>query len=128
RELPGVGGSITATTIAPNGAIAAAGSADGKVYLWAAADGKPLGAMPAHAGGVTGVAINAAGNGFVTVGADGLLRAWALPINPTKSLPQPDRVLGARLSPDGKRLVTAGADKMVRTMAFPAGTPERQFA
>jgi WD40 repeat protein len=77
---------------------------------------------------VTGIALNAVGNGLVTVGADGVLRSWAYPVNASKSIPHPDRVLGASLSVDGKRLITAGADKIVRSWAFPANTPERQFA
>src|SRR5262249_45014617 len=126
RDFAGATAAITSIAHWPNGAAVAAGTADGKVFLWTA-DGKPNGTLVAHTGAVTGIAVNGNGSGFVTVGADGVLRSWAYPINPSKSIPHPDRVLGATLSPDGKRLVTSGADKVVRTWAFPAGTPERQF-
>lgn len=126
REFTGSTAGVTAVTLWPNGTAVAAGTADGQVFLWTN-DGKPAGTLFAHSGAVTGIAVNANGSGFVTVGADGVLRSWAYPVNASKSIAQPDRVLGMTMSPDGKRLVTAGADKIVRTWAFPAGTAERQF-
>jgi WD40 repeat protein len=126
REFSGATAAVTSVAHWPNGTAVAAGTADGKVFLWTA-DGKPAGTLTAHAGPVTGIAVNANGNGFVTVGADGLLRSWVYPTNASKTVAHPDRVLGVTLSPDAKRVVTAGADKIVRTWAFPAGMPERQF-
>jgi WD40 repeat protein len=126
REFIGATAAVSALALWPNNAVVAAGATDGKVFLWTA-DGKLAGTLAAHTGAVTGIAVNANGNGFVTAGADGVMRAWAYPLNASKSTAQPDRVMRITLSPDGKRLITAGADKMVRTWAFPALTAERQF-
>jgi WD40 repeat protein len=126
REFTGATAGITATALWPNNATVAAGTADGKAFLWTA-DGKPAGTLIAHAGAVTGIAANPNGTGFVTVGADGMLRSWAYPVNPTRTIASPAAILGGSLSPDGKHLVTAGADGVVRTWAYPAGTPEKQF-
>jgi len=126
RDFAGATAAITSVAQWPNGAAVAAGTTDGKVFLWTV-DGKPAGTLNAHVGAVTGIAVNANGSGFVTVGADGALRSWAYPIIASKTIPHPDRVVGTALSADGKRLITAGADKIVRTWAFPAGTAERQF-
>src|SRR5262245_6418242 len=126
REFTGVTAGVTTTALWPNNAAVAAGTADGKVFLWTA-DGKPSGVLTAHAGAVTGIAVNASGSNFVTVGADSVLRSWAYPANPAKSIAHPAAILGATPSADGKHLVTAGADGVVRTWAFPAGTAEKQF-
>jgi WD40 repeat protein len=126
REYTGATGAVSAVTLWPNNSVVAAGTSDGKVFLWTA-DGKPAGTLAAHTGAVTGIAVNANGNGFVTVGGDGVLRSWSYPVNASKSTAQPDRVMRMTLSPDGKRLITAGADKVVRTWAFPAVSAERQF-
>jgi WD40 repeat protein len=119
RDFAGATAAITSAAFLPNGSVAA-GTADGKVQVWAA-DGKPVTTLAAHTGAVTGVAMT--GNTLLTTGADGVLRSWAYPINPTRSIPHPDRVLGAALSPDGKRLATVGAGKVVQLWSMADGKP-----
>lgn len=123
RDFAGAPAAVTAAAFLPNGVVAA-GTADGQLVLWSG-DGKVTATLPAHAGAVTGIGLT--GNTLVTAGKDGVLRSWAYPINPSKAIAQPDRVLGLTLAPNGQRLVTAGADKVVRTWGLPAGNQERQF-
>ncbi len=121
-------GAATAIQAAAMNATTVAGAgADGKLYLWNPADGKIIAQPLAHLGGVTGIAFHPTQPIVATVGADGLLKTWSLPIPAARSITTPDRVLAAILSPDAKRLFTAGADKIVRSWTFATGAPERQF-
>ncbi|MFO0844214.1 MAG: WD40 repeat domain-containing protein [Gemmataceae bacterium] len=111
-----------------NGGALVAAAAGGKVMLWQGKDGQALMSQPAHAGGVTGVALSPAGNHLATVGQDGWLRLFAVPPAPARAVPHPDAVRAAALSGDGKRLATGGADRTIRL--FPIDNlkaPERQL-
>jgi WD40 repeat protein len=119
RDFVGAPAAITSAAFLPNGAVAA-GTADGRVQIWAA-DGKPTATLAAHTGAVTSVGMT--GNTLITSGADGTLRSWAYPVNPTRSTPHPDRVLGAAVSPDGKRLATVGAGKAINLWSMAEGKP-----
>lgn len=128
REYAGATASITCVSFIAANAVVAAGTADGKVALWTAADGKLLAVLPAHAGGVTSLQAGPNGVGFVTTGVDGMVRSWVYPITPSRSIAHPERILGTALSSDAKRLVTGGADKLARVWTLATGAIERQFA
>ncbi len=121
------GAASTPQAVAMNSTMVAAGGADGKLTFWKVADGKLQAQVPAHAGGVTGLAFQSGQPIVASVGADGMLRLWSLPTNGTRSIATPDRVLATATSTDGNRLFTAGADKVVRSWTTATGAPERQF-
>lgn len=127
KEFPGAGATLNALTASGNGSTVIGGGNDGKLYLWKSDDGKLTAQVLAHAGGVTGVAYHPTQPVLASVGADGLMRTWALPVNPSRTVATPDRVLATALSGDGKRLFTAGADKVVRSWNVATGAAERQF-
>src|SRR5207249_4055993 len=82
---------------------------------------------PAHAGEVTGIAFHPNGVQLVTVGADGSVMTWALPMAPAKSIAQPADVKAALISSDGKRVLTANADNQVRLWATANQQVEKAF-
>src|SRR5262249_58156568 len=92
-----------------------------------AGEGKLLAQSLAHGGAVKGVSFHPSNTQLLTAGADGLVKAWALPPVPARSLSHPDAVLAAALSADGKRLVTGGKDKVVRTWNPANSEVERQL-
>lgn len=109
-----------------NNALTAAGTTTGQLLIWGN-DGKLIFQGPAHAGELTGIAFHPNGNQLATVGADGKLAIWALPIAPTKSIAQPGDVKVAIVSADGKRVLTANADNQVRVWATANGQAEKAF-
>jgi WD40 repeat protein len=129
KELPAAPGVLTCVAAAPGNALTAAGDRDGRVAVWDAKKGELLASPVGHAGAVTAVAFNGAGNQLATVGKDGFLRLWAVPPAPTRSLAQPDAVRSAAVTPDGKHLVTGGADKVIRSYRLDQPqTPPRQLS
>jgi WD40 repeat protein len=125
RQLPRASAPLAA--VAAGGAWAAAGGREGQLFLWNLSEGKLLTQIPAHEGGVTGVAFRAAGPQLVSSGADGRLKLWAVPLKPARTLPHPDAVLALALRPDGK-LYTGGADKLLRAWDLNKLQLERQFS
>jgi WD40 repeat protein len=120
---------LQSLAIAPNGAMIAAGTADHKLFVWHADDGKLLSQVRAHEGPVTSVAFNAASNQMLTAGGDGLLKAWSVPVRPTRILSADDAAVhSVAVSPDGKTIYAACADKVVRGWT-PASSlkPDRHF-
>src|SRR5262249_19074620 len=96
------GATSVVTAVAPGNTLVAAGTEDSKLFLWNAADGKLLTQAVAHGGAVTGVSFHPNGTQLLTSGRDGLVKVWALPPVPARSLTHPDGVLTAVLSADGK--------------------------
>ncbi len=107
--------------------LASAGS-DRTIRFWNAATGALLGTLGAHAAGVTAVAFNPGnGNAVYSVGEDGLLKFWQLPVQPDRPLAKHEGGANAVvLSADGGQVLTAGADKVVRIAPF--GNPQQAKA
>jgi WD40 repeat protein len=113
RDLAPAPAAVTSVA-ATSAANLVAAAADRRALVWQSRNGQLLAQPVAHGGAVTGVAFHPAGTQLATVGKDGMLRLWAMPPVPQRSLPQPYTVRAAVLSPDGKRLASGGADKVVR--------------
>ncbi len=107
-------------------ALTAAGTTTGQLLIWSN-DGKLVFQGPAHAGELTGMAFHPNGSQLATVGADGNLVIWSLPIAPSKNIAQPGQVKTAVISADGKRVLTANADNQVRVWATANGQAEKSF-
>jgi WD40 repeat protein len=121
-------GSVLSLSMRADQALLAGGLDNGQVQFWTTADAKDAGKLSAHAGPVTGMAFNAA-NQLLSVGGDGFLRTWALPLVPTRAMLHPDAVTVAIATADGKRVFTAANDKTIYgwNLAAPA-TPDRKFS
>jgi WD40 repeat protein len=127
RTLTGATARVEAVDIRDN--LVAAGTADNRLLVWQAQDGKLLSNAPAHGGPVTSVAFLPNTNQLVTAGGDGRIRLCAMPPQPERVVNHPDAVGAAAVFGDGKRLVSGGADKVVRTWNLDAPQqPERQFS
>jgi WD40 repeat protein len=125
RELAGASAALQSMSLSP--ALVAAGTTDGKVVLWNLADGKLVREIPAHAGAVSGVALHPQNSQLLTAGADGLLKVWAMPPGPSRSLAHPEVVLSAAVSGDSGRLFTGSSDRIVRAWNLGNNSVERQF-
>src|SRR5262249_23209199 len=130
----GPGAPLRAFAVSPRAGLLAAGTADGQLWLWGTADGKPLAHGPAHAGAVAGVALPPATGPLLTVGADGLLNVWKLPPARPAELPEPTKIsahaggaVGVVYNANGTQAFTAGADGMVRLWDVAAGVARRTF-
>ena len=115
-QIAADGTAATCTTISADGSVGAVGRADGSIQLFEAATGKSLGDIGLHPGGVSGLAFDATAQKLASVGADGALRLWKLPVAPGEtlaSLPSPVTALVA--SADGKRRVLLSG-KTIQTL------------
>jgi len=114
---------IEALALSPDQQTLAAGLADGSVMMWDRT-GKVKAEVPAAAvGGVTAVGFHPSQPVFLTAGADGVAKGWALPIDPKQPADKATKfavkahagkVTAAFFHPTSGQLVTAGADKLVR--------------
>src|SRR5690606_26977187 len=127
KEYAGATAAIHSAAINSNNTLVAAGTADRKLAVWQTKDGALLSNAIAHGAAVADLAFSPNGTQLVTAGKDGLVRLWAMPPLPARSLTPGDAVRAAVLSPDAKRLVTAG-DKIVRLYKLDnLKAPERQL-
>src|SRR4029077_2417652 len=111
RQFTGPGAAVNAAALAPNGNLVVGGAADGRLFLWNAADAKVLGQKVAHLGGVTGLAFHPQNTQLLSAGKDGSIKLWPLPPIPARSLTHPAAVLAAATTADGERLFTGSDDK-----------------
>jgi WD40 repeat protein/transcriptional regulator with XRE-family HTH domain len=108
--------------ISPDGVYVAAGTSNGEVRLWRAADRTPLLAMQAHTSMVFGLAISAAGL-LASGGADGVIRLWNVSDgSDAGSLAgHTGMVYDLAFCRDGEELLSAGLDGCVRIWNVAAG-------
>ncbi|MFO0819134.1 MAG: hypothetical protein U1A77_14405 [Pirellulales bacterium] len=90
------------------------GDTAGDLTAWTIDGGALAGTWGAHLGGVTAVARDPQGKGWLTVGADGCAKLWEGPPPPIESLAGlPAPVSQVALADDGKILVAGQADGTV---------------
>jgi len=106
----------------------AGGTADGKVYVWDANDGRRLATIDAHTGWVEGLAFSPDANTLATAGADKTLRVWETRTwAPKSSIPQAAAVHDVTYSPDGQFLAVAVGGPQERSVTVQrADVPRRQ--
>jgi hypothetical protein len=99
-----------------NGALLAAGTTSGQVWVWQASDRTLSALLEAHAGPVLGVALGTDGRILVTSGADRLVRTWDLRTGrPLATLHgHTSGVWSVALSATGDRIASASGDGTVR--------------
>ena len=107
-----------------DGALLAAGTSTGEVWLWRVADRTPLWVAPGHTGGVWGVALSAEGL-LVSGGEDGRVRLWESSSgHPLATLQgHTGGVWRVALSADGQLVASGGADGTVRLWETGTGRP-----
>ncbi len=127
RTLTGPAAAVTAVSLNAPGNLVAAGTADSRLFVWSATDGKPVAQVLAHGGPVTAVGFHPQSGSLLSAGGDGLVKTWAMPPAPPRTMPHPEAVTAAVPSADGKKLFTGSADKMVRAWDLAKLTIERQF-
>ncbi len=111
-----------------NGGAWIASGAGKSLHLWQMKDGLQVMHQPTHVGGVTGVAFHPNGTQLATVGKDGWLRLFAIPVVPARVATHPAAVPASILTEDGSRLVTASADRTIRFFKLDnLKSPERQW-
>jgi WD40 repeat protein len=126
REFKGAGAAVEAVALAPNGALIAAGTADKRLLIWKVQDGQLLANVSAPS---ATLAFHPGSNQLLTGGGDGMLKLWAVPPVPERTLAHPDAVRVAVVSADGKRLFSGGSDKIVRAWNLAdARMPDRQYS
>ncbi len=99
-----------------DGALLAAGTSTGEVWLWRVADRTSLWVTQGHTGGVWGVVLSADGQLLASGGEDGLVRLWETSAGrPVVTLSgHGGAVWGVALSADGELVASGAADGMVR--------------
>ncbi len=141
----GAKGQVDAVALSPDAQTVAAGCADGQLILWDR-QGKVKAEVPAHTGGVTGIAFAANQPILFTAGADGTVKGWDWPLDPKKKVKDKDgkerdakltkyefkahtgKVTALLVHPGSGQILTAGADKLVRVWdATKPEKPVREF-
>src|SRR5207244_3218850 len=97
----------------------AAGTADQRLFLWNAADGKALAQGLLHGGPVQALAFHTDSSLLLTGGADGRLKLWAVPPVPERIVlrewdAHPGGVRGVAFNGNGAQALTGGADRTVK--------------
>lgn len=115
---------VGAVATTPDGKTIAAGSDDGVIRLFNAADGKPGLEMKGHAGEVTALRFSEEGDWLLSGSADRSVRLWKVADGtPAGRLdtPHPVSAVLALAADDGPpQLVTAGGDNLLRLWSMPA--------
>ena len=126
KAYPAAPANVKAITANAPATFVAAGMVDGTWQLWSA-DGKVATKTPGHVGAVNAIAMHPLTPTLATAGADGLVRIWNVPSQPSRAMTHPDGVLVAVPTADGKKLYTGGADKLLRVWDATKSAIERQY-
>jgi WD40 repeat protein/DNA-binding SARP family transcriptional activator len=130
RELPGVNfadadlsgsvftelfGLVYAVAYSPNGQMLAAGTGNGKLYIWWTVTGQLALMLQAHAESVWGLAFSPDSRTLASSGADGNIRLWDAYSGELVTVvgEHTDGAPALTFSPDGRTLVSAGSTGQV---------------
>jgi WD40 repeat protein len=127
RQFSGHTAAVNAVAVSANGQVLASAGDDETIRFWNQANGQQTALIGAHAGAVTSLSFNNAGQ-LLSASADGSVKLWQAPAAAGKLLAHPGQVTSAILSPDGARLLTGCGDKQVRLWNLTTGQVERAFA
>jgi WD40 repeat protein len=108
----GAKGTLLGLDVSPDGALVAAGGAEGTLYVWNARSGSLIRGVPAHKEELISVRFSPDGKAILTAGQDGALRLWDA-LKGTKLGEMPGHagvVYSAVFSPDGKTIASGGMD------------------
>jgi WD40 repeat protein len=108
-----------------DGALLAAGTSTGGVWLWRVADRTPLLSVQAHTGGAWGVALSADGRLLASGGEDGTVRLWEASTGRSLATLQSHAgvIYSLALSADGRYVASGGTDGTLRLWDASAGRP-----
>jgi WD40 repeat protein/transcriptional regulator with XRE-family HTH domain len=111
--------------LSSDGALLAAGTSTGQVWLWRVADHTLLAMFEGHAGAVWGLALAADGRLLASGGGDGTVRLWETSSGRTLATLQghTGTVWAIALTPDGRLLASGGGDGAVRLWDTSTGRP-----
>jgi WD40 repeat protein/transcriptional regulator with XRE-family HTH domain len=114
-----------AVALSADGALLAAGTSTGEVWLWRVADRTPLLQLQGHSGGVWGAALSADGRLAASSGEDGTVRLWDATRGRALATLRghAGTVRGVALSADGRRVASGGGDGTVRVWDASSGQP-----
>ncbi|MFO8012052.1 MAG: WD40 repeat domain-containing protein [Phycisphaerae bacterium] len=111
-------GPVRCLAVSPDGQLLAAGSEDGRCYLWNPRTRKPVTTIDRHTDRVLGVAFSGDGKRMATCGSDRTLRIWEVGSwKPILRYDLKDEAHAAALSPDGKMAFAAVAGPQERTVS-----------
>jgi WD40 repeat protein len=91
------------------------------IRLWSLADGADRYSLAGHVGAVRSLAFSPRGGVLASVGEDGTLRLWSLPVAPQLLSGHSQPILVMAASPDQKLLATASADHVVKVWNLNTG-------
>jgi WD40 repeat protein len=107
--------------LSADGAMLAAGTSTGQVWVWRVADRTLVAMLEGHAGAVWGVALSADGRRAASSGAEGTVRLWEVSSGRTLAiLPgHAGAAWAAALSAEGDLVASGGQDQTVRLWQVP---------
>ncbi len=113
-ELKGHVGAALSVGYLTTGNVWVTAGADKTIRFWNGIDGKQLASYGAGTADITGLAVRPDSQGAFTTSADGVLRFWQTPAQPTRVFPAlKDAVTAFASSADGSTVLYATADKVV---------------
>ena len=116
--LKGLGATSTLAAARPDGNQVASGDVEGRIWMWETLEGSMDGVLSAHQGPIRGLEFHPNNQQLVSVGADGLLKVWQLPVPPPRELlaselpASPGALRSVALTANGQLSVTGSDDKV----------------
>ncbi len=118
-------GELVSLALSPDGALAAAGTADGRTLAWDLASGEEILRLSAHVPGlaIRAVDISADGRRLLSASEAGSLAVWDMAEGSLQAMMRghDGAVLAAIFSEDGQTLISGGADATIRSWEASSG-------